>query len=114
MARPSVHGGRANRQTEHVNASLQNFITQPTDRDRATEERTTPTDRTGREGEAIHNNVDHEMIKRFLVSVRPSVPRAGTEPSTETIEQSVICFLSQIDEREVGKGRAAQRKTYQK
>ena len=83
MARPSasVHGGRANRQTEHVNASLQNFIAdRPTDRDRATDERTTPTDRTGREGEAIHNNVDQEMIKRFLVSVHPSVPCAGKEP----------------------------------
>ena len=52
----------------------------PTNRDRATDERTTPTDRTGREGEAIHNNVDQEMIKRFLVSVRPALPCAGKEP----------------------------------
>ena len=78
----SVRGGMASRRTEHVNASLQNFITdRPTDRprpaDRATtEERTTPTAQGARE--AIHNNVDHEMIKRFLVCVRPRARAQGT------------------------------------
>ena len=47
----------------------------PTDRptDRTTDERTTPTAQGARE--AIHNNVDHEMIKRFLVCVRPHSAR---------------------------------------
>ena len=85
MATPSPRPSAVEWQADGQSMSMHLFkislpTDRPTDRDRATDERTTPTDRTGREGEAIHNNVDHEMIKRFLVSVHPSFPRAGKEP----------------------------------
>ena len=83
MATPSPRPSAVEWQADGQSMSMHLFkislpTVRPTDRprpaaapaDRATtEERTTPTAQGARE--AIHNNVDHEMIKRFLVCVRP-------------------------------------------
>ena len=85
-------GGMASRQTdgrtrtEHVNASLQNFITARPPA-RPTNEQRRPTAQGARE--AIHNNVDHEMIKRFLVCVRPR-PRLCAR-AKQKLEGKALC-----------------------
>ena len=92
MATPSPRPSAVEWQADGQSMSMHLFkislpTVRPTDRDRprpaaapadraTTEERTTPTAQGARE--AIHNNVDHEMIKRFLVCVRPRARAQGT------------------------------------
>ena len=54
---------------------------------RPTNEQPRPTAQGARE--AIHNNVDHEMIKRFLVCVRPR-PRLCAR-AKQKLEGKALC-----------------------